>query len=169
MSFSPDGTLLASSGKDRRLCLWRRGRVSSGDNDAPQSSSFSLAAAVDSAHRRIVWSVHFCPFRSSVRGDDDRDRPYLLASGARDGFVKLWRVVVLDEEDDDAGSDGGEVRLEECHKFEAASVLDGRKGEAVTAVAFAPIPTPSSSTKDLEAILAVGTEGGRIGMWSIRL
>lgn len=54
-------------------------------------------------------------------------------------------------------------------RFEAASVLDGRKGEAVTAVAFAPIPTPSSSTKDLEAVLAVGTEGGRIGMWSIRL
>lgn len=44
--------------------------------------SFALGSAVDSAHKRIVWGLHFCPFD-----------PTLLASGSRDGRVKLWRVI----------------------------------------------------------------------------
>lgn len=75
----------ASSGKDRRLCLWSR-------TDEGAEPSFSLASAVDSAHRRIVWGLHFCPFE-----------PSLLASGSRDGRVKLWKV----SNAGDAGTSGG--------------------------------------------------------------
>ena len=65
----------ASSGKDRRLCLWSR------NDDDKTFPTFSLSSAIDSAHKRIVWGLHFCPFDAS-----------LLASGSRDGCVKLWKV-----------------------------------------------------------------------------
>ena len=42
---------------------------------------YELSAAADSAHKRIVWSVHFCP-----------KRPDILASGSRDGSIKLWHI-----------------------------------------------------------------------------
>lgn len=42
---------------------------------------YELSAAVDSAHKRIIWSVHFCP-----------RAPHILASGSRDGLIKIWRV-----------------------------------------------------------------------------
>jgi WD40 repeat protein len=46
------------------------------------SAGYELSAAADSAHKRIVWSIHFCP-----------KRPDILASGSRDGLVKIWRVL----------------------------------------------------------------------------
>lgn len=76
ISFSPDSKLIASSGKDRRLCIWRLN-----SNSISTSHKYSLVAAVDSAHKRIVWSSHFCPQDQS-----------LLATGSRDGFVKIWRL-----------------------------------------------------------------------------
>ena len=72
MSFSPDGQYLVSSGKDRRLCLWKRD-LSSG--------LFVLAWAKDSAHKRIIWSVRACPFDET-----------LFASGSRDGCIRLWMI-----------------------------------------------------------------------------
>lgn len=47
---------------------------------------YELSAAKDSAHKRIVWSVHFCP-----------TQPNIFASGSRDGLVKVWQ---LNETDD---------------------------------------------------------------------
>ena len=74
--------LQASSGKDRRICIWKRlNNDQSGDQEGG-SGNYQLTAAVDSAHKRIVWSVHFCPAKTNI-----------LASGSRDGFVKLWRIV----------------------------------------------------------------------------
>lgn len=72
-------TLQASSGKDRRLCLWAR-------TDNGTEPLFTLGSAVDSAHKRIVWGLHFCPFD-----------PSLLVSGSRDGCVKLWKVSNAEE------------------------------------------------------------------------
>ncbi len=46
-----------------------------------EGPGFELLAAAESAHKRIVWSVNFCP-----------KRPGILASGSRDGTVKLWRI-----------------------------------------------------------------------------
>jgi WD40 repeat protein len=43
---------------------------------------YELSAAADSAHKRIVWSIHFCP-----------KRPDILASGSRDGMIKIWHIV----------------------------------------------------------------------------
>ncbi len=71
----------ASSGKDRRLCLWFR------DVGNGTEQPFALGSAIDSAHKRIVWGLHFCPFD-----------PSLLASGSRDGCVKLWKAYIPQHE-----------------------------------------------------------------------
>lgn len=108
MAFSPDGQYLASSGKDRRLCLWKR-----------HGAEFSLAWAKDTAHKRIIWSVHFCPFDATI-----------LASGSRDGCIKIWCI------------DGDAVTLR--HSF-APSFVRAGKVDAVTALAFAPRPSDNAS------------------------
>jgi WD40 repeat protein len=130
LAFSPDGRYIVSSGKDRRLCLWKR----KADND------FVLAFAKDSAHKRIVWSIHFCPHD-----------PTLLASGSRDGPVKIWKI----EEDD------GTTSANVIFSFEA-SARTGPKAEAVTALSFAPRPWAEE-----DAMLAVGLESGMVELWRI--
>jgi WD40 repeat protein len=79
----------ASSGKDRRLCLWYRN-----ESALPP---FLLASSVDSAHKRIVWGLNFCPFDPSI-----------LASGSRDGCVKIWKI-------SDAEGDGVTSTISEIH------------------------------------------------------
>jgi len=145
LSFSPDGTYLASSGKDRRLCLWKRyaPEDSSGQNDL-----FFLASDVKSSHKRIVWCVHFCPYE-----------PTVLASGSRDGTIKLWRIV---------GGDDGTTNVNEYSKF--IPTLDGStnstskdKAEAVTSLAFSPIKSSDTS----RGILAIGLENGFLQLWYV--
>jgi WD40 repeat protein len=128
LTFSSDGHYLASSGKDRRLCIWSR--TSGG------SHLFEIWKAVESAHKRIVWALHFCPLE-----------PKILASGSRDGTVKIWRV---DKEDCERP----------IHTFEPTT-QPGKKPEAVTAVSFAP-RTISSYWP-----LALGLENGLIELWGI--
>jgi elongator complex protein 2 len=70
MSFTPDAHYLVTSGKDRRLCLWKR-----------TDSSYELAWYKDGAHKRIIWSTHVCPFD-----------PVVVASGSRDGCVRIWKI-----------------------------------------------------------------------------
>jgi elongator complex protein 2 len=142
LAFSPDGRYLASSGKDRRLCIWSCQATSE-----PKEVVFTLGAAIDSAHKRIVWSVHFCPFDST-----------LLATGSRDGTVKIWRI------GDASTSENGSLSATVLHTFEASYRNEGKKGEAVTAVSFAPIPSTLDSN---EAILAVGLDNGLIEMWGV--
>jgi elongator complex protein 2 len=127
MSFSPDGQYLVSSGKDRRLCLWKR----SGDE-------FSLVWAKDSAHKRIVWSVHVCPF-------DEK----LIVSGSRDGCVKIWNIEETDKD----------TRVVERASFAPSFHRGDGKPDAVTAVAFAPRRLQKG------ALLALGLESGRIEFW----
>jgi WD40 repeat protein len=84
LSFSADGQYLASAGKDRRLCLWEfLSQEKRGEDD---QNIFYLASAVDSAHKRIIWSVDFCS-----------DKPCLLATGARDGCAKIWEINATEE------------------------------------------------------------------------
>ena len=54
--------------------------------DPEDFSGYELSAAANSAHKRIVWSIHFCP-----------KRPDVLASGSRDGMIKIWRVVEAED------------------------------------------------------------------------
>jgi elongator complex protein 2 len=134
LAFSPDGTYLASSGKDRRLCIWTRTPASAG-------GPFTLATEVDSAHKRIVWSVHFCPHD-----------PTMLATGGRDGHVKIWRLTVS----------ASTVSCSVIGTFEATS-RSGKKAEPVTAVSFAPIKCAGD-----DPLLAIGLETGLIELWGIR-
>ena len=134
LCFSPEGSFLATSGKDRRLCIWTRTTEST-------EGPFVLATAVDSAHKRIVWSAHFCPHDST-----------LLATGSRDGIVKIWKI---------AKSETDAVTASVLHTFEA-TYRAGKKAESVTAVAFAPIPGAEE-----EALLAIGLDNGLIEIWAI--
>ena len=145
LNFSPDGKYLASSGKDRRLCIWRR---SGEDGIATNQDLFYLAAAVDIAHKRIVWSVHFCPFHPSV-----------MASGSRDGTLKIWRVT------ESLVNGTLEANLVELMKFSPVTRGSADKPESVTSVAFAPIPLPSRDA----AMLAIGLENGMIELWRVPL
>jgi len=135
LSFSSDGLYLASAGKDRRLCLWRM---------ATEGSNSFLSSAVDIAHKRIIWSIHFCP-----------TEPKILASGSRDGTVKIW--IVLETSDN--------TKLIEKVKFEP-SCKAGKKVEPVTAVAFAPKAIMHDDGAR-QLLLAVGAETGLIEIWSV--
>jgi elongator complex protein 2 len=115
LAFSSSGDgLLASSGKDRRLCVWKI---------ADDHNQHLLLAAVDNAHKRIVWDISWCSAEGKER---------VLATGGRDGGVKVWEV----------------LEAEIVLKAEMAF-----KGESVTAVSFAP---------GREDILAVGFEHGDV-------
>ena len=145
MSFSPDGgKYLASSGKDRRLCVWKRKASTNLESD---NDTYSLAAAKDSAHKRIIWSVHFCPFEASV-----------LASGSRDGNVKIWRLT--------NGDDENAVTMNQLFSFAPKTLNPAGKPDAVTALSFAPRPVAESGQ---DALLALGFECGLIELWSIPL
>lgn len=134
LAFSPDSSLLASSGKDRRLCLWQK----------QEDGQYALAWAKDSAHKRIVWSIHFLPW-------GDRR---VLASGSRDGSIKIWNVT--------STKDGVEAAI----MFNFAPVHKvGGKADSVTALSFCPAPMADGTT----ALLAVGLESGRLELWSIPL
>mmetsp|Transcript_23367 Transcript_23367/g.41896 ORF Transcript_23367/g.41896 Transcript_23367/m.41896 type:complete len:384 (-) Transcript_23367:90-1241(-) len=145
MSFSRDGKYLASSGKDRRICIWKRVKNDDDVSDNDGSGSYELAAAVDSAHKRIVWSVHFCP-----------NAPDILASGSRDGLIKLWRIL--------EGADGS-LEMKELLRFESEA---GKN--PITAVAFAEdiIKGNGRGRNNIDyGILGIGTESGRVEVWAV--
>jgi len=156
LSFSSDGQYLASAGRDRRLCLWRWRSVdqkdAAGDKAGGGDELFYLASAVDSAHKRIIWCVHFCP-----------SDPSILVSGARDGFAKIWQIAQSDEGGDD-------IEMSELHKIEPSCTAKagGKDKTAVTAVAFAP-RLLRNGTAAPAAVLAIGMESGEIDLWSVGL
>lgn len=135
LSFSSSGNRLVSSGKDRRLCLWERNLA---------TDRYELQWAKDSAHKRIVWSVDFLPWDEKV-----------IASGSRDGSVKIWNI------GKNVSTDNKTVV--ECGKFSPEFHRNG-KPDAVTALAFAPIAVDEQAGQ--RSLLAVGLESGRIEFWN---
>ena len=135
MSFSASGQYLVSSGKDRRLSLWARQCV---DLDY---SPFELVWVKDSAHKRIVWSVHFHPCDETV-----------FASGSRDGSVKVWRI---------QKTFVFQVRL--LQSFAPMYGAAECRPCAVTALSFAPTSDPKSGH------LALGLDVGLLEVWVIPL
>jgi elongator complex protein 2 len=145
LCFSPDGTYLVSSGKDRRLCIWKRRVTPTNDGEL-----FFLAAAVDSSHKRIVWSAHFCPYD-----------PTIFASGSRDGTVKLWKLYETATSDEES-----ETEVKNFSKFVPRPGDSGSdtKASAVTSLSFAPL-----RTSDSMGLLAMGFEDGLMQLWSVPL
>jgi elongator complex protein 2 len=132
MSFTPDGRFLVTSGKDRRLCVWKHNS---------NGVSFDLAWSKDSAHKRIIWATHVCPFD-----------PTVVASGSRDGCVRIWKIV----------ENGDSVSLQEQYRIAPSFRVDS-KPDAVTALSFAPLPMGDDHT----ALLALGLESGRLELWKV--
>eukprot|EP00526_Cylindrotheca_closterium_P018972 CAMPEP_0113611662 /NCGR_PEP_ID=MMETSP0017_2-20120614/5680_1 /TAXON_ID=2856 /ORGANISM="Cylindrotheca closterium" /LENGTH=870 /DNA_ID=CAMNT_0000520633 /DNA_START=18 /DNA_END=2627 /DNA_ORIENTATION=+ /assembly_acc=CAM_ASM_000147 len=139
LSFSPDGQYLVSSGKDRRLCLWEK--KSQDSQESGSQDLFSLCAAIDSSHKRIVWGAHFCPYKSST-----------FATCSRDGSVKIWNTCT---------SDTGNTEIEEVFQFNPTTLSANNKPESVTTVAFAPCQLKGG------ALLALGLENGLIELWKV--
>jgi WD40 repeat protein len=139
--------LLASAGKDRRLCIWKK-------NQTGDEISFNLSAIVESAHKRIIWSADFCIVESSI-----------LATGSRDGNIKIWRIV-----DEEAGDENNGIAIKELFRFEPLS-KGVKKVEPVTATAFAPTSISIQCGNELvrHGILAIGMECGLIEIWAVPL
>jgi WD40 repeat protein len=149
LSFSSDGKFLASAGKDRRVCIWKR-------NDVLRTNKlFDLCAVVESAHKRIIWSLDFCV-----------TQPSILASGSRDGYVKIWEVTTTNSESEHT------VQVKEVFRFEPAC-KGLKKAEPITALAFAPKEKTIKNSHDgythRDAIIAIGMETGLIEVWAVPL
>lgn len=137
MCFSCDDTLLASSGKDRSLCIFQK---ASGSN---QNETFSLLAATRNAHKRIVWDCAFSP--------DGK----IIVTASRDGLVKLW--VVCKCKSGDGQNETSKSSLICVHSF---TPFDGN---AVTSVHT----TPSDRQDVNSFLVAVGGEDGRIKVFEV--
>ncbi|GAX17525.1 elongator complex protein 2 [Fistulifera solaris] len=135
LSFSPDGQFLVSSGKDRRLCLWKR--------TGSPGKLFELSWSKDTAHKRIIWSVDFCPYDETI-----------LTSGSRDGCIKVWKIDTQDLT----------TQVTELCQF-APSFKIQQKPDSVTALAFAPIPVHDDRQR--RGVIAVGLESGRIELFEV--
>lgn len=153
MSFSRSGNMLVSSGKDRRICLW--------DKTLDQTNGlFARSWYKDLAHKRIVWSIHFCPIDE-----------YVFGSGSRDGCIKIWHVIDHDSSGNSDAKQGREVK--EAYSFTSSYIRnDTKKPDSVTAVAFAPVHSfrfeeSRDDSYPTELLLAIGLESGRIELWSI--
>ncbi|GMH50761.1 hypothetical protein TrRE_jg4781, partial [Triparma retinervis] len=122
LAFNDSGTVVASSGKDRRLCLWSLPAAGEAAGEP------ALLARVEGAHKRIVWCLDWC------RGESSRK---FLATGSRDGKVKIWDTSTSPPQ--------------------AVQVID--VGEPVTALAFGFKPFPN--------LLALGTESGVVSVLEV--
>ena len=72
LKFSHDDKYLASSGKDRALCIFKL--------DESTSNMYELCVALGNSHKRIVWDLCWS-------GDSS-----FLVSVSRDGFCKIWTI-----------------------------------------------------------------------------
>lgn len=77
MAFNDDGSLLATGGADRQVCLWRVHGV-----------ALSPLMQVKNAHSAVVCSVTFGRHKSAG----------LLASSSWDATIKLWALPMADEQ-----------------------------------------------------------------------
>lgn len=145
LSFSGCGRYLASSGKDRSMCIFRRN-----DND-DQAGHFQLLACVKGVHRRVVWGLGWLPSPSEDYGagsGSDGGKP-MLVTASRDATCKVWQ---LEEPESREGPDGQEV----VNPLRCVFSFSPFDKTSVTAVSCAPLP---------HRYVAVGSEAGDVSVW----
>ena len=72
--------LIATGSADNRICVFDISRASVMDENN-QSFEYNIIVQKNMAHINDINCVEFCP-----------DDPYLLASCADDGLIKLWKI-----------------------------------------------------------------------------
>lgn len=160
LSWSHCGRYLAACSRDRSFTVFER--VSQPAVDASQPSqqlpdSFRLVAKVKAAHARVLWGISW--------SHDDT----LLATGARDNVVKIWRTGLAP---DQAGHSSLDPQLSQLSQ--PALVLPPF-ASPVTAVSFAETAAPvsgdqtSSVSSSSSYLLAVGLESGQVQLWEVSM
>jgi elongator complex protein 2 len=155
LHFSACGNYLASSGKDRSLCIYDRQPSSS-------ANPFAQYALQRGAHKRIIWDCCW----SDV---DTHSQCYLLCTASRDGTVKVWCIlgqIALEERQIIEGSEG----LGPCDRhgnpvLQCLHSLNPFDTAAVTAIQCGPILNTHDSIRDF--VVALGSEKGNIQVWKI--
>eukprot|EP00605_Chrysophyceae_sp_TOSAG23-4_P001879 GSChrysophyteH1.ASY1.ANO1.2074.1 assembled CDS len=148
MRFSPDGNFLASSGKDRSLCLYEN------TTDAEQTNGvnvntphvhapFTLYALQKGAHKRIVWDLGWVDERN---WESNTSKDTLLATVSRDGVAKIWRVKF------------GLSAEERGQALLCLQCVTPFGGIAITSIAI---------RTDSIAHIAFGGENGKIQLWKL--
>ena len=114
ITFSPEGTLLASASDDRTIRIFRRlprpppivssnpfaGRVSingKGDAGAGVDSKWEEVCVIEGAHERSIYSISWAqpgvPGLADNVGEDEEDRGLILSTGG-DGRINVWHITV---------------------------------------------------------------------------
>ena len=139
LGFSPDGRFLASSGKDRSLCLYERKAADDTSSEAP----YLLYALQKGAHKRIVWDLSW-----AQRNDGE----VLLVTASRDCSCKVWAV------------NGGLSAADRVGALECKFTFTPFAGVAVTAVEMR-LYTDAAGATTVQA--AVGSEQGNLQLWGL--
>ena len=154
VSFSPDGSMIASSAWDDRVKLWD---VATGTN---------LASLKDELLSRGVTSVSFAPDGSMIAsGAPDGTTLWDVATGTNLGYIPDaagWGVTSVSFSSDSktlaTGSREGTVRLwDVATRTNVATFVDVPKWEEVRSVSFAPDGP----------MLASGLRNGMVEVWDV--
>ena len=150
LGFSHDGRVLASSGKDRALCLYERTSSSGSSSASATNPPYELYALQKGAHKRIVWDLTWAQHPHPHK-EDGGDDTLVLLTASRDGSCKVWAVR-------SGLSDSERVSALVC-KFSFSPFA----GVAVTAVQLR-VHTSAAGVGQMQA--AVGSEQGELQLWA---
>ena len=155
LQFSPCGTFLASSGKDRSLCLYERSNDGWTEVNG-RGTPYVLYAMQKGAHKRIVWDLSWAPLSSNSSNKPSTSG--LLLTASRDGMCKLWGIIGALPVENRSGK-----ALQCLHTFTPFG------GTAVTAISISASTSVLVSAEENGSVIrtAIGSENGDISMWDL--